>query len=308
MCTQVGIDFDLPYFHYGFLFLTNTSVNVRVAMQATHRIRQLIENKVFILLHRAFGKYTRFPSLSAVQGDLEHTRNTVRRLLRRSILVPENPTPAELSLIEQAASSESLDHHANALLGLMAYNELETRMHKRHFVRLVRESLTYAGYNIVEEELAQPGLPKVRLAEVNLRVAYQEISMPTETEWRKLKQAITGRKASAEDKLRASKYEFTNITLEACDAKSDELPALYEGFAKPADKTRLLVTVAYKRYHTATLANDVIASQSWRAATSASSPLGCASSSCSLCWVWLARTTRRQWCSALTWRPGVTSS
>ena len=170
----MGIDFDVPHFDWGYLFLTNTSCNARVVMQAAHRVRQLCGNRVFVLCHHAYGSYTRPPFLRAVRADLAHTRATMHRLLRQCITVPENPTQEELAMIKEAASSGHLREYSEALVSVLAYNELENRKHKRHFVKMINEYLEGAGYELVEEELMAEDLPEVTLAPVCTKVAFVE--------------------------------------------------------------------------------------------------------------------------------------
>jgi hypothetical protein len=258
LLAQVGIDFDFPHFHCGYLYLTNTSCNVRVCMQAAHRVRQLIDDCITVMCHTALGTYTRYHSLSAVRGDMSHTRKTVRRLLRQGITVPENPSSADLHRIKEAASSSTLDEFTEALITLTAYNELENRHHKRFFLECVDKFLANAGYEQVEEDVSVPDLPTIALAEVDIKVAFNEIRMPTFYEYTAIQEAKKKRKATAEDKLMATKYEFVHKTLEGCTVKSTSLGDLYENWStKLNHRTMLEVAAAHQCYYAEALAQEV---------------------------------------------------
>jgi hypothetical protein len=253
----VGIDFDVPHFDWGYLFLTNTSCNARVVMQAAHRVRQLCGNRVFVLCHHAYGSYTRPPFLRAVCADLAHTRATMHRLLRQCITVPENPTQEELAMIKEAASSGHLREYSEALVSVLAYNELENRQHKRHFVKMINEYLEGAGYELVEEELMAEDLPEVTLAPVCTKVAFVEISMPSKPEYENICKAKVRHTASGDDKLRAKKYEFVHNTLLGCNYKPSYLRELYDGMAKPSTRFMLASAVAFNRYYAGNLLHEM---------------------------------------------------
>jgi hypothetical protein len=253
----VGIDFDKPHFDWGYLFLTNTSCNARVVMQAAHRVRQLVGNRLFVLCHHAFGSYTRPPFLCAVRADLVHTRTIMHRLLRQCITVPENPTKEELDMIKEAAGTGHLREYSEALVSVLAYNELENRQHKRHFVKMINEYLVGAGYEQVEEELMAPDLPEVTLAPVRIKVAFNEISMPSEPEYHNICKAKVRHTASGDDKMRAQKYEFVHNTLLGCNYNARYLAELYEGTTKPNTRFMLASTVAYNRYYAGNLLREM---------------------------------------------------
>jgi hypothetical protein len=194
----IGIDFNIPYFDVKFVYATPNSCPARDIFQSLMRVRQTLTEETHVFLGKHYNGKQRKPSiLSEIKKDIK-------------ILARE-----ELSVLNQYYSDGKINECPSWLLNVIIMNKLETGLSRHNFIREFLKLARYDNYEIIIIDKKSFTMDEIE----ELKSLTSDIDLPnfdaipniSYNEYQDIHNSIKYSKASTNEKIRYSKYEFMKL-------------------------------------------------------------------------------------------------